>query len=128
MDAVTVQVDATKHPRAVLMIWEKLVKEADVKMAFREIDHILNTAPEPMVVIVDIAADPIFPLSATLQGALFGPHRNPNMLGWIVVGTNPVARIIESTLSRVSRSTSIYWVNSREEALVMVEALLAKSA
>jgi hypothetical protein len=127
MDTVTVRVDFTKHPRAISMTWEKRVTEIDVKIAFKQIDQMLNVAPQPMVVIVDIAADPIFPLSATLQGALFGPHRNPNMLGWIVVGTNSVARVIESTLSRVSNSVAIQWVDSCEEALVLVEALVRKS-
>jgi hypothetical protein len=37
--------------------------------------------------VVDIAVDPIFPLSARLQDALFGPHHNSQMLGWIIVGT-----------------------------------------
>jgi fructose-specific component phosphotransferase system IIB-like protein len=102
------------------MHWQRQVVVADVDKAYEDIEAFLSTAEKGLYVIVDISADPVFPLSATLRGAL-GPHRNPRLLGWVVIGSNAVARLVARMLNTTNRKQIIHWVDSYADAITFVE-------
>lgn len=118
MDApATVRVERIDHFPAMLMMWETHVREADVLDAFQTITDILEQSDTPMYCVVDLRRNPIFPLRATLHGALFGPYRNPKLKEWLVLGSNPLARTIEKTLSSVTGRKNVSWFMSYEAVL-----------
>lgn len=99
------------------MIWEHTVEKEDVTHAFHDLIECLDAASTPQYVIVDLRADPRFPLIETFRAALNGPFRHPNLSEWLVVGANSVARSIGSALVSVSSRDNIRWFNTYEEAL-----------
>lgn len=100
---------------AVKMTWSNKVTDADVKQSFKEINNLLTVADHPVFVIVDILADPKFPIAATLTGALFGPYRNANLREWLIVGSNNTARFIERTLSSTTGRVIVRWFANEAE-------------
>lgn len=113
----SVRIVRLEDHRGLLMIWEHTVDKDDVTRAFHDLVDCLDSAIAPMYVIVDVRADPRFPLIETFRGALNGPFRHPNLSEWLVVGANSVARSIGSTLVSVSSRDNIHWFNTFEEAL-----------
>jgi len=105
---------------AVKMVWASRVNDTDVKQSFKAVDAILTSAGHPMFVVVDITADPNFPISATLTGALFGPYRNPNLREWLIIGSNTAAKFIERTLSAATGRTIVRWFATDAEAAAFI--------
>lgn len=104
------------NQHAVRMTWSSKVTDADVKNSFKDINDLLTAADHPLFVIVDILADPKFPIAATLTGALFGPYRNPNLREWLIIGSNNTARFIERTLSSTTGRVIVRWFSDTSEA------------
>ena len=101
---------------------------ADVTDAFKDINHLLNISSEPLFVIVDIRSNPNFPLSATLNGALFGPYRNPVLREWLIIGSNPLAHMIERILSEVTGRKNVRWFTTDADANAYVLQMAAVPA
>lgn len=108
------------NPAVIKMSWTKNVTNQDVSAGFRQVNDLLNALEQPSFVMVDILADPNFPIAATLTGALFGPYRNPNLREWLILGSNPAARFIERTLSGATGRLIVRWFDSQEQALAYV--------
>jgi len=117
----TVYVELLDNAAAIRMVWERYVNSSDVSNAFKAINEILNQSESPLYVVVDIRNDPQFPLSSTLNGALFGPHRHAKLKGWLVLGTNPMARVIEKVLSSVTGIHNIQWFKQPEDVFAYLE-------
>lgn len=117
MTTPSVRIVRLADHRGLMMIWEHAVEKDDVAHAFRDLVDCLDAAPTPMYIVVDLRADPRFPLIETFRAALNGPFRHPNLSEWLVVGANSVARSIGSTLVSVSNRDNIHWFNTLEEAL-----------
>jgi hypothetical protein len=86
------------------------------------LNTILNEAPEPIYVFVDLRERPNFPLADTLRGALDGPFRNPNLKEWLVIGSSAMAHTIGRMLSAMTRRHNIKWFDSEEEAVAYLKA------
>jgi hypothetical protein len=104
------------HPTAVWLRWERWVVEADVRPAFHEMTHRLDTARQPVHVLVDLRADPRLPLQTTISETLSGPFMHPNMGEWLVIGTNARAHFVADMITRVGRQNSIRWFQTDTEA------------
>ncbi len=114
---LTVQVEPYTDHQAIKMTWNRQVEARDVLAAFHEITRLLGEMQPPVCVVVDLLANPQFPLTATINGALFGPYRDERLQSWLIVGGNPLARLIERTLKSVSGRSNVYWFATEDAAL-----------
>lgn len=110
------------------MIWASRINDNDVRQSFKEIDKVLSAAARPMFVVVDISADPKFPLTATLTGALFGPQRNPNLREWLVIGSNDIAKFIDRTLTAITHRNLVRWFKNEAEVTAYIQKTLGNVA
>jgi hypothetical protein len=118
---VSVQITHLSH-HSLAMIWSKSPTETDVQQAYRQMTALLNQAAQPMFVMVDISCNPHFPMSATVKGALMGPHRHPNLRAWLVVGTSTLGHMIAHVLTAISSTSNIVWFATEAEALAYMAA------
>lgn len=109
------------EPYIIKMSWSSKVSDGDVRNSFKEINNLLTVAEHPMFVVVDITADPNFPIAATLTGALFGPYRNPNLREWLIIGSNTAAHFIERTLSGATGRVIVRWFETQADVDAYVE-------
>ncbi len=117
METKTVTVEYDAIHKLIRMKWEAKVIAKDVRDAFRTIDDLLNRSEQPLYVLVDISSQPNFPISDTIVGALFGPYRNPKLIGWLIVGKTVIATMIERVLSTTTNINNVLWFNTEAEAL-----------
>ena len=112
----TVIVDMIHGYPALKMTWRNNIRKADVSVAFDRIADFLDQAGETIHVVVDITSNPVFPLRETISGAMrpFG-HRYMGL--WLVVGSNPLARIIEGSLKLATRRDSVKWFKNLDDAI-----------
>ena len=106
---------------SIKMTWASRVNDNDVKQSFKEIDKILSAAAHPMFVVVDITSNPNFPITATLTGALFGPHRNPKLREWLIIGSNTAAHFIERTLSGATGRIIVRWFETEAQVSAYIQ-------
>jgi hypothetical protein len=121
----TVRVEPLEGKNALKMIWQRQVIEQDVREAFQVINTCLNEADGQMWVMVDLLSNPNFPLGATIQGALCGPYRNPKLREWLIIGSNPLARVIARTLAGVTGKSNVRWFDTEADGLAYLEDCLA---
>ncbi len=126
MHTTTILVSKRDDAPVVLMTWQQRVNERDVLAAFEQVDRLLNESDGSCYVLVDIRSNPQFPIAATLKGAAFGPYRNRNMAEWLIVGVNPIARLIERTLTGVTKHDIVRWFDDETEALGYVRCVQDK--
>lgn len=112
---------------ALLMSWPRIIERDSIKEAFRTIVTSLDASDVPMYVVVDLHANPDFPMTDTIQGAYFGPYRHPMLSEWLVVNTNILGRMIGNTLSSITRRHNIKWFDTMEEALDYLHKMVAES-
>lgn len=118
---LTVQVEAYQDYPAMKMTWDHLVKAEHVLESFREITRLLEKMGPGTYVIVDLLTNPKYPLTATINGALFGPFRDPRLQAWLIVGVNnPLARMVEHTLKSVSGRSNVHWFDTEAQALAYI--------
>ena len=117
----TVFVDAINNLPALRMVWRKDVLKSDVTSAFQQIETKLQNTDQPLFVIVDITAKPNFPLAATINAAMFGPYRNPQLKEWLIVGTNTMAKSIERVLAGSIGRKNVRWFETEDAALAYLE-------
>lgn len=123
----TVRVEYLAHSALIKMSWEHRVNSDDVYTGFKSITAILEKSETPLYVMVDLLSNPNFPLSATVNGAMFGPYRNPKLIAWLIVGSSHAGRMIERVLSSVTQRSNVEWFASEADALAYVEQQLADS-
>lgn len=115
-------VDWLDEPQCIRMVWGHRVDERDVKLAFTEIQTLLNGVLEPRCVLVDLTNEPNMPLSATVHNALMGPYRHPKLRNWLIIESKPnrVAHVVEKFLSGATGRQNVLWFKSEDEALTAV--------
>lgn len=113
--------DIEGHP-AIKMTWQHQVKYYDVRDAFRGIEAKLNTSTQPLYVVVDITRSPNFPLNATVGEAAAGPYRNPNLVEWLIIGSNRGARMIEHLLSSITGRHNVRWFKTEAEVIAYLDS------
>ena len=123
MSTPTITVEPIEHYPALKMTWQHFVNEADVAPAFQKIANLLDTTHQPIYVIVDLLSNPRFPIMVTVQEAL-GPYRDPMLKEWLVIGSNWMAKAIESTLARISGHRNVRWFISEADALAYLSAVV----
>jgi hypothetical protein len=121
---LTVSVEPIEGYPALKMIWQHDVIEADVAPAFAKISAALDATNRPLYVVVDLLSSPRFPIMTTVQEAL-APYRDPMLKEWLVVGSNWMAKAIESTLARITRHKNVRWFKTEAEALAYLADQLA---
>ena len=117
----TISVDSINNPHALRMVWHQDVQKSDVTWAFQQIETRLRNTDQPLYVIVDITAKPNFPLAATINAAMFGPYRNPQLKEWLIVGTNTMAKSIERVLAGSMGRKNVRWFETEDAALAYLE-------
>ena len=108
--------EPTNAPNVIQMTWQQQVVEEDVQAAFGSITQYLAQTLEPIYVIVDLVAKPNFPMATTISEALRGPFGHPQLAGWVIVGGNRAASVIEKVLSNITRRKNVYWVENYADA------------
>lgn len=112
---------------ALIMRWPRVIERESIKEAFRTIVSALDASDVPMYVVVDLHANPDFPMTDTIQGAYFGPYRHEMLAEWLVVNTNILGRMIGNTLSSITRRHNIKWFDTMEEALTHLQEMVAEA-
>jgi hypothetical protein len=101
---------------ALKMTWRNEIKDADVIYSFGEIINALATTDQPIFMIVDLTANPTYPLLTTVHEAL-PAYRNDMVREWLVIGNNWMARTIEGTLAKMTGRKNVRWFRSEADVL-----------
>jgi hypothetical protein len=112
----TVSINLIEGNDSLRMTWKRDVVEGDVKSAFQKIVTILDKSEKPIFVMVDLRQNPQFPLRTTIIEAMKA-YKHPMLTAWLIVGTNSMAKIIEATLSSLTRRKNVYWFVTEQDAL-----------
>lgn len=96
------------------MTWQKHPSRTDTLEAFKQIRLYLRQASSPIHIVVDIRKNPVFPLAVTLNGAM-QQQAHKYMGRWLVIGINPMARLIARTLNTMIVD-NIEWFDTEAEA------------
>jgi hypothetical protein len=106
---------------ALIMTWPRFIERNSIKEAFRTIVEALDESDVPLYIIVDLSANPDFPMTETIQGAYFGPFRHRLLAEWLVVNTNMLGRMIGNTLTSITRRHNIRWLDTMEDATAYLD-------
>jgi hypothetical protein len=99
------------------MTCPRLIERESIKEAFRTLVTALDNTDAPLYILVDLHANPDFPMTETIQGAYFGPFRHLYLAEWLVVNSNILGRMIGNTLASITRRDNIRWFDTTEEAI-----------
>lgn len=110
----------TITPHLLLMGWGHQPKPNDINQAFNQIIHILNDVEMSVDIIVDIRANPHFPMHLTVQRA-FATNQHPMMGDWLVVGQSPTAKIISRLITTLNRD-NIHWFDTLDAVYARLKA------
>ncbi len=119
-DIKAVEILETEVAGVYCMRWGSEPRVSSVNRAFDELtEYLQNAASSRITVIVDIRADPAFPLQVTGKRAL-SITRHPRFDQWMVVGSNRGAQMISNVLKSVVNA-KISWFDSCESALTHLD-------
>lgn len=111
----TVRVTPYDDYPALLMQWDSNIRTSDARAAFENIFHLLNQTQTPLYIVIDLQANPHFPVQETISGALVGLFGHVMLLEWLIVGKNPTARMMGRTLSTFMSRNTLQWFDSTHE-------------
>ncbi|MEQ8676013.1 MAG: hypothetical protein RIC84_22545 [Aggregatilineales bacterium] len=97
------------------MRWGSKPNTSTVIRAYESLTDKIQSTDAPIYVIVDIRADPAFPLQVTINNSL-RISRQQNFNQWLVVGSNRSARMISSVLNSMG-TAKILWFDTVDDAL-----------
>lgn len=105
-----------KHYSAnvLLMHWTATPHERDIETAFHQILDNLDSNAQITHVIVDITANPQFPLDQTIHHALT-VHEHPCFGKWFVLGHTKMAQLIRNALVLLTHKDNIVWVQGYQD-------------
>ncbi len=103
------------------MTWGHVIYEADARIAFEKLRSVLEKAKTPISVVVDIRANPRFPMKLILTEGR-GPYTHPMLGEWLIIGTSLIAHSIESTMSRFYGRRNVHWFRTEEEVMTYLES------
>ena len=116
----SITVEGVEGFPALKMTWQGQVKTADVAIAFRRIAAALDSADQPMYVIVDLLSNPQLPTRNAVQDTL-PPIQNTRLKQWLVVGSSWMAKSLEGT---IAPQKNILWFHTEGQALAYLSAVL----
>lgn len=108
----------------IMMTWARKIDKADVINSFQEINTILDESNVQLWVVVDLVANPIFPMLETISNAMRGPYQHPKLEKWLVINGNPMAKTIERVLSHTTGIRKVEWFDTGEDVWAYVEDIL----
>jgi len=120
---LNVRVEPIDGHQALRFTWERRVDGAAVSNAFKQITNCLNQSDSPVHVLVDITANPRFPLQETMHSLLNGPMRHPKMGLWLVIGANTTARFIGRFTVKMGQRQNVYWFDREGDAMAYLAEL-----
>jgi hypothetical protein len=123
----TISVEPIEGWPAIRMTWCAQVNSNDVHVAFETICVHVFAATRPIYVVVDITANPNFPIFETVVGAL-PIFKDPNLAAWLIVGSNSGAKAIEGLLARVTGRSNVQWFDAESDALNYLAAIEKQAA
>ncbi len=121
----TVTVELVPEYPLFRVICKQRVDKQDVIPAFQTIMNGLEQTEKRMYVLVDIRQNTQLPIKEIVGAAFWGPHRHPNLVAWLVVGSNALARSIARLMSQISRRQNVQWFENEAEALTYIEQHMA---
>lgn len=106
-------------------VWEGSPTVQDTRDAFQQINLFLDHSTGTVHLVVDIRNAKQFPLGATISRASsISLHKN--MGNWLVIGSNPMAKVISRTMATFGK-TNIIWFDTEEQAMAHLNELLGES-
>lgn len=112
----TAQVEALFDYRAVRIHWSRRVDMDDMRLAFERVAAILDTAQQPLHLVMDTQNNQSIPLMPLIQGLLNGPLAHPRLGTCLIVGLSGQARILAKTLGEMARDSDVQWFANDEIA------------
>ena len=112
---------------AIKLVWRANVTGNEVHSIFSRLQTQLSEAEVPHYVILDLSANPQFPLKETTAAALFGPYRHPKAIEWLLIGDSEYWQFIEHTLAIATNERKIRWFETVEEAADYIQQRLSYS-
>ncbi len=106
------------------MVWTASPSREDTSAVFEVIVDVLDSAPAPVYIIVELLSNPHFPLKQTLSGAMQA-HSHHKMGKWLVIGSNRIAKLIGNVLTTFN-NTDIEWFKTEQQVIQYLETLFAK--
>jgi len=123
MDSDGIRVEPVAGYAAIWMIWNAAPSDHDVVTACKQLTALLDEATERQSILVDLRANPNFPISATVHNVLGGPAQHRNLQRWFVIGGGRIAKVIGGVISRTTRRENILWFDTVEETLAALARL-----
>ena len=99
-----------------VMTWQHDVERDDIATAFSDIRARLQETDQPIQIIVDLTAKPLFPIQTTVGHAMQGVFGHRNLERWLVAGESTSARLIANALDQFRRRKNIFWFRTLNEA------------
>lgn len=99
-----------------LMTWQHDVDKNDVTDVFNDLRTRLRETEQPLQIIVDITAQPIFPVQSIVSNAMHGVYSHPKLERWLVAGESISAKLIADALEKIRRRGNIVWCKTLDEA------------
>jgi hypothetical protein len=112
---------------AIKMVWQATVTGHEVRSTFNRLQAQLSEAEVPHYVVLDLSADPQFPLKEATAAALFGPYRHPMAAEWLVIGSSEVWKFVEHTLVLATNERKIRWFKTLDEVTAYIHQRLTYS-
>ena len=112
---------------AIKLVWKARVTGNEVHSIFNHLQAQLSEAEVPHYIVLDLSANPQFPLKETTAAALFGPYRHPMVIEWLVVGSSEYWKLIEQTLASATNERKIRWFDTVDEAADYIHQRLSYS-
>src|SRR5262245_1565121 len=94
----SITVEGVEGFPALKMTWQGHVTTADVAIAFRRVADALDSADQPMYVIVDLLSNPQFPTMNAVHETL-PSLQNTRLKQWLVVGSSWMAKSLEGAIA-----------------------------
>ncbi len=113
----TAQVEALYPFQAVRIQWSQQVDVDDMRLAFERVMVMLDSAPQPLHLVMDTQHNLSIPLMPLIQSLLNGPLTHPRLGTCLIVGPSGQARILAKTLSEMAREATVRWCANDEVAL-----------
>jgi hypothetical protein len=122
-----IMIETLSNLPAIKMIWQSTVTSQEIRSSFNRLQAQLSEAEVPQYIVLDLTADPQFPLKEATAAALFGPYRHPMAVEWLVIGISENWKFVENTLVLATNERKIRWFSTLEEVTHYIQQRLTYS-
>jgi len=117
-----ITIEPLENHAAHIVRWGGDANDIVVLNAFKKVARILDRAPRPTTIILDLTDEPHCPLLTILNAVLLGPYYHHHLDEWLVIGDNRIARTIGRILSRNRRKQATFWFNSEVDVIAYMDS------